>query len=295
LLIYVQDSPIQDSAYFCLMIIFFTGATSGLGRAAVMELAAAGHEVLFTARSQTSAEQLIAECAEKHPGHSNNLKPFIADFNSLKSLHRVCQEIKSGYTQLDIIVSNAGIWNFSFKESDDGIEQIFQVNVLAPALLKRELCPLLKGSASARLIQTASALHQGTLNFNDIEFRKNFSGFKAYRQSKLAIILLSRLWAKELASDSIHVYSQHPGLVDTKLGRDAGWFSNLFFRTFGISPQEGAKTLLHLVNTPNQHLTNGEFYAKCKVKKITSESYDMAMAAQLQQVVNTYLEKALHS
>lgn len=55
---------------------------------------------------------------------------------------------------------------------------------------------------------------------------QTINGFNAYRQSKLEVILLCRLLAKKLSSINIGVYCEHPGLVNTKLGRDANWFSN---------------------------------------------------------------------
>jgi hypothetical protein len=78
--------------------------------------------------------------------------------------------------------------------------------------------------------------------------------------------------------------------VNTKLGRDANWFSNLFFRVMGISPEKGARTLIYLAEEDKQNLVSGEYYAKMEVKKITKQSYDLMVAQKLLDTLEVYIK-----
>jgi NAD(P)-dependent dehydrogenase (short-subunit alcohol dehydrogenase family) len=157
------------------------------------------------------------------------------------------------------------------------------------------LLELLRKSADAKSIFTASALHQGNVDFANLEYKTNFSGLRAYCQSKLEVILICRLLAKKLEEQNIGVYCQHPGFVNTKLGRDAGWFSNFFFRTLGISPEKGAETLIYLADENKSQLVSGEYYYKKAVKKTTSQSNNMLVAKKLLNTLKTYLNPYLKS
>lgn len=269
--------------------IFFTGGTSGLGRAAVKSLAAEGHHILLAARNETLANELIAECEEQQASASGKITFVRCDLASLSSVRNACEAVTRHYPKVDTIVNNAGLWSFKREETVDGLESTFQVNVVAPAMIVDRLASLLKANGGGRIINTASGLHQGSINFDDIGYAKSFSGFKAYRQSKLAIMLLTRHWARDLAADGIEVYSQHPGLVDTQLVRNGGWLARLFFRWFGRTPEKGAETLLWLIRAERDTLKNGEFYADCKVKKATTTSEDLALAERLFETVSHHI------
>jgi NAD(P)-dependent dehydrogenase (short-subunit alcohol dehydrogenase family) len=150
------------------------------------------------------------------------------------------------------------LWKNKFEETVDMVEETFHVNVLAPLLLSDLLVEMLSTSVDAKIIFTSSGLHQGEIQFDDIEYRKDFKGFNAYRQSKLGIILLSRLVAKKLADKNIGVYSQHPGVVKTELARESNLAMRTIFLSMGISPQKGAKTLLYLATESKENLKSGE-------------------------------------
>ena len=74
----------------------------------------------------------------------------------------------SKFDHLDQLINNAGVWHSEFTASMDGIEETFQVNVIAPYLFIKNLKPLLDKAETPKVINTASGLHTGTVNFNDI-------------------------------------------------------------------------------------------------------------------------------
>jgi NAD(P)-dependent dehydrogenase (short-subunit alcohol dehydrogenase family) len=272
--------------------ILFTGGTSGLGKEAVLQLAANGANIIAFVRDNEKGQKLVDEFKTQYPNSHGKIELLECDLASLKSVKLACYKVAERYRKLDVIVNNAGTWNFEFNETIDGIENTLQVNLLAPFLIVNLLFELLKSAADPKVITTASALHQGTIQFSDIEFRKKFNGFKAYRQSKLGVILLTRLYHQKHRSFGIHFYSQHPGLVDTELVRKGGRISKLFFKIFGKTPQKGAENLLYLLKTPTSYLKDGEYYKNCKASKTdTKESYDMEIGQGLYEVFMDYLKK----
>lgn len=274
-----------------MKIILITGATSGIGLITACELASQGHKVIATARSIEHGHELTNYYYQNYSVSKGTIEIVICDLLSFASILNACEHVNKSNAHLDILINNAGVWNFSYKESADHIEEIFQVNVLAPILINHLLLDLLLKSNDAKSIFTASALHQGNVNFDNLEFKNSFSGFRAYRQSKLEIILLCRLLAQKFKKSTIGFYCQHPGFVNTKLGRDASWLSKLFFQTMGTSPARGARTLIYLTEVNKKELVSGEYYAKKKVKKITFQSYDLKVASRLLNKSNIYLKK----
>ncbi|HMP28934.1 MAG TPA: SDR family NAD(P)-dependent oxidoreductase [Saprospiraceae bacterium] len=260
-------------------IIVMTGATSGLGTVAAQYALAQGAKLIVLYRNANLLQPLQGK---------GELIAIQADLSSKKSIKDACITIKNSYDHVDILINNAGLWVFGDRRvTHEGHEMTFMVNVLAPWILIHELAPLLDRSKDPRIINTASALHQGIIQFSDIEFSKNFTGFKAYRQSKLALILLTRHLAKEKSNWTL--VSQHPGVVSTSLGREGGWFSNIFFKIFGISPEKGAQTLIFLMESDKQLLKSGSYYTNSKEANTTTPmSRDMNIAEQLALVLERY-------
>lgn len=273
--------------------IFITGATSGIGMAATCELASDGNNIYAAARNAERGNELLTHYKSYFPKGKGAIEIVPCDLSSFESVVSACNILKEKMNCLDIIINNAGVWNFKYKQSKNNIEETLQVNVLAPLLINHLLINLLSKSKEAKTISAASALHQGEVDFQNLEFKSNFSGLKCYRQSKLEVILLCRLLSKKLEKANIGVYCEHPGFVSTKLGREANWFSNLFFRVMGTTPERGAETIIYLAEENKSKLTSGEYYSKKKVTKITPESYNMVIAQKLLNTLKPYIEKYL--
>jgi NAD(P)-dependent dehydrogenase (short-subunit alcohol dehydrogenase family) len=220
-----------------------------------------------------------------------SIDKIFCELSSFDSIKKACEQIKESEASIDIMILNAGLWNFQFIQTTDKIEETFQVNLLSPIAIFNELKLLIPKHEEAKVIFTSSGLHQGTINFSDIEFREKFSGFKAYRQSKLGIILLTRCLSKQAPNSGISFYCVHPGMVNTQLGRNAGWFSRSIFKLFGKSKEKGAQTHIHLIDNNAQDLKSGECYTDCKIMKTTPYSYNMDAAEKLWNVVQQYLNK----
>jgi len=269
-------------------IIFFTGATSGLGKMSAMQIANDGATVIVLARSKEKGDSLLQEYDIRYPGGLGVIEVLYGDLTSFQSVKEVCSAIKRSYKKIDILVNNAGIMSFHRTDTEDRIESTLHVNLLSPILILELLIDLLHLSDDPKVIFTSSALHQGTINLEDMEFKTGFSSLKSYKQSKLGLILATRFFAKN--DNGIHFYCQHPGIVRTELGRDANWISRFIFHLLGKSPETGAKTLTYLITTESSELTSGAYYVDSKEKETSSESYDMDLAQKLLNKVQEYIK-----
>lgn len=276
-------------------IIFMTGATSGLGKISAIKAARNGATVIVLARNKIKSQALKTEFKNQYPDSSGKIEIIEGNLNSLDSVCSGCKEVMQKYPVIDMIINNAGIMNFEYQQTVDDIEETLQVNLLSPLLICHMLFKNLKKSNDPKIIFTSSGLHQGKINFDNLEFKKSFSSFKVYRQSKLGVILICRLLANSLEKHRVGIYSQHPGMVRTNLGRSAGWFSKMVFYFMGKSPEKGSQTLSYLIETPNSELKSGEYYVDKTITASTNESYDLEVAKKLLLTINTFLGQHIKS
>lgn len=269
--------------------ILLTGATSGIGKAAAGIFSQKGYELIIPVRNTQKAQKLIADIMGA--GHYGNIKTYKCDFSSLRSVKEFADEIKKDCSKIDILINNAGIWNNERKETAEGIEQTWAVNVLAPYLLTREVMPLLEAGSEKRIIFTSSELHGGAIQFDDLEFKNNYSGFLVYQQSKLADLLISNALAEKLKPLGFSVNSFHPGVISTSLGESNGFLSNMFFKIFGRKPEKGAETMIFLASDKNVREITGEYFANSKVKRTKTNGRNKEMEVRLIKALDQKLSQ----
>lgn len=265
-------------------IVVMTGGTAGLGLAAAEQLLKNGVKLLLLHRASSNITAL---------SNYTNLTTIPCDLSSFDQINSAIEKIKSLTNKIDVLINNAGIWTFGEKElSQDNVELTWHVNVLAPFILMKGLHPLLEKAEEPIIINTASGLHQGVIFWDDPTFEKtSFSGFKAYRQSKLAMILLTIYFAK-LWQDKIKVVTMHPGVVSTNLAKKANWFVRWIFSMMGKSPEKGAATLIHLAENPSLAKSGGYYVNKKLTQTTTAQSKDMETAERLATLLSENLSQS---
>jgi NAD(P)-dependent dehydrogenase (short-subunit alcohol dehydrogenase family) len=268
-------------------IVLITGATSGIGTKTAIGLAITGATVVLTTRDNKRGQEIKREIIQS--SNNKNVDVLFCDLASFDSVRKCCDEFNTKYKKLHVLINNAAIWDFTRRLSKDGIENIFATNYLGPFLMTNQLLDKLKESSPSRIINLTSGLHGGTINFDNIEFKKGFKGILAYKQSKLGIILFTRLLAKKLEGTGVTVNCTNPGMTVTNLGRDAGNFSKKFFKLVGKSPEKGAETSIYLASSPEVGNITGEYFEKKKIRKSSKNSYDMALAKKLWDVGEKYV------
>jgi len=269
-------------------IILITGATSGIGKQTAIGLAKLGATIVMTTRDDARGTETKNEIIKAT--NNKNIDVFHCDLASFSSIRNFVKEFKTKYNHLHVLINNAGTWDFKRRESKDGIENIFATNYLAPFLLTNLLLDVIKASKPARIINVTSGLHIGRINFDDIEFKHKFSGMKAYAQSKLSLILFTRILAKKLAGTGVTVNCVHPGMNRTNLGRDAGTFSRIGFKLLGKKPEKGAETSIYLASSKDVENISGEYFVKKEISKSSKESYDMDLAEKLWELSKKYVD-----
>jgi NAD(P)-dependent dehydrogenase (short-subunit alcohol dehydrogenase family) len=242
--------------------------------------------VIVVGRDRSRSEAVVAEIKQKSNNDAVDL--MLADLSSQASIRRLAEDLKDRYQQLHVLINNAGVFISKRTVTVDGIETTFAVNHLAPFLLTNLLLDVLKASAPARIINVSSSGERlGILNFDDLQGEGRYSGFRAYNQSKLAIILFTYELARKLEGTGVTVNCVHPGVVVTNLGRgSSGSFGLLLrlMRPFFSSPEKGAETSIYLASSPEVEGVSGKYFAKKAEAKSSERSYDAATARRLWQV-----------
>lgn len=111
---------------------------------------------------------------------------------------------------------------------------------------------------------------------------------RAYGQSKLANVLFTYELARRLEGTGVTVNALHPGFVLTNLGRDNGWLIHriirLAMRLKGISPKDGAQTILYLAASPEVEGVTGKYFYRMKPVKSSPSSYDPEASLRLWEI-----------
>ena len=255
--------------------VLITGSTDGVGRYVATKLAAAGAKVLIHGRDKARAKTLADEI--KRAGH---IEPvfYQADLSSLAAVRQLAQAVAAGHQRLDSLISNAGIGSQNEgperQTSQDGYELRFAVNYLSGFLLANLLLPLLKASAPSRIVNVAS-LGQHPIDFDDVMITKNYSGSRAYAQSKLLQIMFTIDLAEELKGSGVTVNSLHP----------ATYMNTTMVRAGGITPmstvEQGGDAILHLVTGDDVAGKTGLFFNGMNEAKANPQAYDATARQRL--------------
>ena len=263
--------------------IVATGATSGIGEAAVLALAALGARIVFIARDETRVKATMRKLEAKAPGLGHRMH--LADLSSIDETRKVGAAIAASEPRIDVLINNAGALFSHRQVTSEGLELTFALNHMAYFVLTETLRENLIASAPARVVSTSSAAHQGVrLDFSDLQSAKGYNGLRVYGRSKLANIMFTRELARRVAGTGVTANCLHPGVVATRFGQSSGGFAGLlipFVRPFFISPEQGADTIIHLASSPEVENTTGEYFVKRKIAEPSVAARDDAAAKRL--------------
>jgi NAD(P)-dependent dehydrogenase (short-subunit alcohol dehydrogenase family) len=248
--------------------VLVTGSTDGVGRYVAARLAADGAKVLIHGRDRDRAKSLADDL--RRQGHGEAVF-YQADLSSLAGVRQLADAVLADHKRLDVLVSNAGIGSRTQgaerRTSADGYELRFAVNYLSGFLLAHLLLPLLRASAPSRIVNVAS-LGQHPIDFDDVMLTKNYSGSRAYAQSKLAQIMFTIDLARELEASGVAVNSLHP----------ATYMNTTMVREGGITPistvEQGGDAILHLVAGDDMTGKTGLFFNGMQQSQANPQAYD---------------------
>ncbi len=254
-------------------VVLVTGSTSGLGREVALRMGELGAHVIVHGRNEARGRAVVEEI-DATPGSARFLQ---ADFASFDEVRRMAREILADYERLDVLVNNAGFGSAPDERlvSEDGNEFRFQVNYLAPFLLTHMLLPLLEESAPSRIVNVSS-LAQAPIDWDDPQIRRDFSGRRAYGQSKLAQIAFTFDLHEELQGRDIMVNALHP----------ATYMPTGMVQRLGVEPRatidEGADAVMQLI--VSDAIEGGQFFNQMEPQRAHAQAYDMESRQRLREM-----------
>lgn len=250
-----------------------TGSTSGLGREVARRLGAMGATVIVHGRNTERGGEVERAIREE----GSDAVFYRADLASLAEVRELARMVRANHERLDILINNAGIGTGALRErrtSADGHELGFAVNYLSHFLLTRELLPLIRESAPARIVNVSS-LGQSPIDFDDVMLTQNYSAGRSYTQSKLAQVLFTISLAEQLDPERVTVNSLHPAtFMDTPLVRESG-------RDPMSTVDEGATAVMQLAVSPELERRTGLFFNGLEEGRANAQAYDEAARARL--------------
>ena len=199
--------------------VLVTGGTGGLGRATATGLAALGARVGITGRDPARAA--AAAAGIRAATGNTAVDAFAADLSSQAEVRRLAAQVAGTYPRLDVLVNNVGGCWAHRHVTADGLERTFALNHLAPFLLTSLLLDRLIASAPARVVTISSGIQaRGRIDFADLQGEREYSGQRAYSQSKLANVMFTYELARRLEGTGVTATVLHPGVVRTSFGAE---------------------------------------------------------------------------
>jgi NAD(P)-dependent dehydrogenase (short-subunit alcohol dehydrogenase family) len=241
-----------------------TGASSGIGKSAAMELARMGARLVLVCRDRGRGEGAVAEIRSETG--NGNVVLMLADLSSQQEVRRLAAEFLATGQPLHILLNNAGVIMLRREETVDGIERTFAVNHLGTFLLTTLLIDRLKASAPARVVTVASDAHHyagAGLDFDDLGSAKGFSAMRVYARSKGANILFTHELARRLDGTGVTANCLHPGFVGSNFAKNNGWIARVAMaalRPVARSPKKGAETVVYLCASPEVEGVTGRYF-----------------------------------
>src|SRR5882762_5761798 len=233
-----------------------TGATGGLGYETALALAKAGSEVILTGRDDRKGRSAIEKISREVAGAKVGYEHL--DLASLASVADFAQRMHARHS-LDLLISNAGVMALPRRQTTaDGFEMQFGTNYLGHFALTARLMPLLRRASGPRVVSVSSLAHRtGFIDFDDLQGVRVYSPWKAYGQSKLAMLMfaLELQRRSDAAGWNLTSNAAHPGFARTGLfasgpGGLLSLATDFAAPFFGQSAADGARPILLAATSP---------------------------------------------
>ena len=137
--------------------------------------------------------------------------------SDLSAVKQLAEDIRSKHETLDVLINNAGVLKAPTPVLPNGQDVRFVVNTHAPYLLTQLLIPIMP--ADGRVVNLSSAA-QAPVNIDAMRGEIALGDMEAYSQSKLAITIWTREWAKELPDGPVMVAVNPGSLLASKMVKE---------------------------------------------------------------------------
>ena len=262
-------------------VALVTGANTGIGRVAALELAQRGAHVFLACRSIERGQRVVDEIRAAHSVAQAEV--LLLDLGDFYSVRQCAGTFLARNLPLHLLVNNGGIAG-GRGLTKSGFELAFGINHMGHFLLTQLLLERLKASAPARVVTVASRAHYRAPGFDWEAVRqttRSATGLAEYAVSKLANVLFSAELGRKLAGTGVCTYALHPGVVASDVWRSVPWPLRPLIKLAMISPEQGALTTLHCATSEQAGQESGLYYDRARVKYPSRVAQDPALAAEL--------------
>ncbi len=191
----------------------------GLGFETALGLAGAGARVILAGRNPDKGAAALASIRAEVPGA--DVAFALLDLANLKSVEAFAAGLLKDLPRLDLLINNAGVMAPPTRqETANGFELQLGVNYLGHFALTARLLPLLRLGDHPRVVSLSSLAHRtGAIRFQDLQWRRKYSAWGAYGQSKLAMLMfaLELQRRSDAAAWGFASLAAHPGFARTEL------------------------------------------------------------------------------
>ena len=264
-------------------VVLITGANSGIGRAAAMQIARQGHHTVLAARNRQKGEAALQAVREQAQSDAVELR--LVDMSSQASIRQMAAAFLAEHDRLDVLIHNAAIFDITQKErvlTAEGIESVWATNHIGPVLLTACLWDALRQSEQARVLTVASkgliAKPFLKVDLADPEFEKRrFRMETAYYQSKLAQIMFSYWLAGQQAGTGLTANSIRVPAVRVDISKYDGLpgiLQKLYAvkSRFALAPEEMATVYTRLATDPAYTTVTGAYFDE-KLNRVQPSAY----------------------
>lgn len=263
-------------------VCLVTGASAGIGRATAEALAGGGATVILVARSPERGE--AARQAIMRRTGNRSVELLVADLAAQRQIRRLADEVRRRYERLDVLVNNAAVYTRTRTLTVDGLEMQFAVNHLAAFLLTNLLLAPLRAGAPARVVTVSSEAHRkARIDWTNLQGERGYSGLRAYANSKLANLLFTFELARRLEGSGVTANAVHPGVVGTEL-LFGGWAPLRLLRPFLRTPEQGARTVVHVATAAALAATTGRYFIDGREAEPAPQARDPEDAQRLWEI-----------
>ena len=287
--------PVPDDVRIDGKTCLVTGANSGLGRAAAIELARRGGNMILACRPGRAEV-----CDEiKQESGSDTIDMVEVDLADLRSVHRCCDQLKQSGVSIDIALLNAGLIAPTSRESAQGFDIMFAVHFLANrVMIDRWLSDGVMGPAEPegeppRIVFVSSESHRSadSIDFDCLGEYTEYGmkeSMQHYGLSKLVLCTYATELSRRLnpsEGTEVAVHALCPGGVATNIARDAPALlkpiANSVLRLFFRSPEKAIAPIIHLCCAPEAGTTTGVYLHLMNHKAVSDSAANPHNGAKL--------------
>ncbi|KAL4428917.1 hypothetical protein ABPG74_017507 [Tetrahymena malaccensis] len=272
-------------------IVIITGASGGIGLEIAKCLAAMGGTIIFACRDAQKTLEIIEEI--KKETENEKLEFIPCDLSKLDSVNQFCLLFKRRFSQVDIIINNAGIMKNKYEISENQCEMNYAVNHLGHFALTYQLLDLIRRNPRCRVINVSSSSHSkiDEIDIGRLSDEDYFDPYFSYYRTKLCNLLFTKELQRKLEKVGAKVVAVHPGTVRSNLIDeildDSKFYKLLFYLIYPIywlftkDTFQGAQTVLYCALEKHERLKEGGYYSDCELNTPSELSENKELAKQL--------------